>query len=90
LRTSGISVRVVLSMPSFTQIPQFLVGTPYVATIHARLANTLPPEAPLKFFPVPIEVPPLREHLQWHRTRQHDAASNWLRVFMHEVAAEEM
>ena len=90
LRTSGISVRVVLSMPSFTQIPQFLVGTPYVATIHARLANTLPPEAPLKFFPVPIDVPPLREHLQWHRMRQHDAASNWLRVFMHEVAAEEM
>ncbi len=88
LRTHQIAVRTAIAMPSFRQVPEFLIGTPYVATIHARLAKTLPPDMPLRFFPPPIDVPPLRETLQWHRTRQHDAASSWLRRLMQEVAQE--
>jgi LysR family transcriptional regulator, nod-box dependent transcriptional activator len=90
LRDSNLAVPSALALPNFTQLPEFLIGTPYIATIHARLAARLPPDLPLRIFPAPIAIPPLREHLQWHRAREHDAAAGWLRRLMQDVAAREM
>jgi LysR family transcriptional regulator, nod-box dependent transcriptional activator len=90
IRGQGLALPRALALPSFAQVPEFLVGTPYIATIHARLANRLPRAAPLRVFPTPIAIPPLTEHLQWHRSREHDAAAVWLIRLMQDVVAQDM
>lgn len=82
LKREGIALKVALSMPNFVLSPECVVGTPHLATIHARLARLLPPDLPVRVWPVPIAVPPVNENLQWHRLRQHDKPTAWLRDFM--------
>jgi LysR family nod box-dependent transcriptional activator len=79
-----------MSVPNFVLLPECVVGTPYLATIHARMARQLPEKLPLKIFPVPVHVPPIVENLQWHRLRQHDKASIWMRNFLLEVARNDL
>ena len=90
LREAGLVVPTALALPSFTLLPEFLIGTPYIATVPQRLAERLPEGLPLRIFPAPIEIPPLNEHLQWHGAREHDAAAAWLRRRMQDVAARQM
>lgn len=90
LNDEGIALKVAMSAPNFVLLPECVVGTPYLATIHARMARQLPRELPLKVFPLPIHVPPITENLRWHRLRQHDKASMWMRNFLFDVAREEL
>lgn len=90
LHTNHISVQTALALPNFSQLPEFVIGTPFVATIHARLAEKLPADLPLRLFQVPIDIPLLSENLQWHRARQHDVAAGWLRRFIQNIATSEM
>lgn len=82
LKDENIDLKVALSMPNFVLLPECVVGTPYVATIHARMAKLLSPDLPLKVFRVPIKVPPLVENLQWHQSRQHDKSMIWMRDYL--------
>jgi LysR family nod box-dependent transcriptional activator len=86
LKEQKISLQVALSMPNFVLLPECVVGTPYVATIHSRMARLLSPALPLKILPVPITVPPLIENLQWHRLRHHDKSTIWMRDYLLRVA----
>jgi LysR family transcriptional regulator, nod-box dependent transcriptional activator len=90
LHDNHIVIPTALAVPNFTQLPEFIIGTPFIATIHARLANKLSKDLPLRFLPPPIEIPPLREYLQWHSARRHDAAATWLRRLMQDVASVEL
>jgi LysR family nod box-dependent transcriptional activator len=86
LKDEKIDLKVALSMPNFVLLPECVVGTPYVATIHARMAKLLSPDLPLKIFPAPIRVPPLVENLQWHQLRQHDKSMIWMREYLLQAA----
>lgn len=86
MRDSDIKIQTAMSMPSFILLPEGVIGTPYIATIHARLAALLPDDLPIRKLPVPVSPPPLVENLQWHHLRHHDSASRWLRNFMIEAA----
>jgi LysR family transcriptional regulator, nod-box dependent transcriptional activator len=88
LKSRQINIESAMSMPNFLLHPECVVGTNYIATIHARLAKMLPVDLPVRLFPVPIDVPPLIENLQWHHLRRHDSASKWLREFLIALAAE--
>lgn len=87
LKDQKISIDSAMSMPNFVLLPECVIGTPYLATIHARFAALLPRSLPVRTFPLPISIPPVVEHLQWHNLRRHDSASQWMREFLMDFAA---
>jgi LysR family transcriptional regulator, nod-box dependent transcriptional activator len=79
LRKMGHARRVEIVVPSLLWMPEMIVGTSRLATIHARLADDLSRRWPLKVLPCPAAIPPLREVMQWHLYQEHDPAISWLR-----------
>jgi len=69
----------VASVPLFSMIPCLIVNTPYIATMHTRLAKRLAQNFEIRLIDVPKEFPLLREHMQWHKLKQHDLGLAWLR-----------
>jgi LysR family transcriptional regulator, nod-box dependent transcriptional activator len=64
---------------SFDVVPHLVVGTNRIATVATRLAEKYAQFLPLKLMPLPIEVPPMTEVLQWHKYHDQDPAYIWLR-----------
>lgn len=77
---------VVLSM-AFSLLPQLVVGTDLVATMHARLARKFAADLPLRLLASPLEMPKLVECAQWHRYRSLDPGVQWLRSLLVAVTA---
>lgn len=75
----GYSRRIEVIATSFNSIPQLLVGTRRIATIHRRLADFYARYLPLKFVAPPLEMPTLTEAIVWHKYRDGDPGSIWLR-----------
>jgi LysR family nod box-dependent transcriptional activator len=73
---------------SFDVVPHLIVGTNRIATVATRLANKYAKFLPLKQVPVPVEVPPMTEVLQWHKYHDKDPAYIWLRGVLREQAAK--
>ncbi|MCD2173425.1 LysR family transcriptional regulator [Rhizobium sp. C4] len=88
LKDQKVNIEIAMSMPNFVLLPECVVGTPYLTTIHARMAAMLEASLPVRILPVPIAVPPVVEYLQWHNLRRHDSASQWIRQFLLQMAAE--
>jgi LysR family transcriptional regulator, nod-box dependent transcriptional activator len=78
--------RVGTAVEHFTLIPEFVVGTEQIATVHAELAKVFKARFPLKVFPVPIELPPLPIIAQWNRVRELDPGVRWFASQLTEVA----
>ena len=66
--------------PAFDLAPQLVVGTDRIATVPTRLACKYAQFLPLKLLPLPINVPPIIEKLQWHRVHSQDPDHIWLRA----------
>jgi len=64
---------------SFDVVPHLVVGTNRIATVATRLAEKYAQFLPLKLIPLPIDVPPMTEVLQWHKYHDQDPAYIWLR-----------
>ena len=73
--------------PAFDLAPQFVVGTDRITTVPTRLACKYAQFLPLKLLPLPIDVPPLVEKLQWHRAHTQDPAHLWLRRQLRDAVA---
>lgn len=83
------SRRMEVMLPDFSSVPNMLVGTNLVATMHGRLARLYARHLPLRLLPVPIEFPVLSEMMQWHRHFHRDPALIWFRSILHECVAEQ-
>ena len=59
---------------TFDVVPHFVVGTDRVATVATRLARKYAKFLPLKLLPLPVEIPPMIEVLQWHKYHDQDPA----------------
>ncbi len=65
---------------SFGLLPQLVLGTSRVAVMHTRMALQVRNFWPqLRIVPLAFEAPRLVETLQWHRYRDLDLGSQWLR-----------
>ena len=64
---------------SFHMLPQLVIGTSRVATMHTRLATMLATELPIRLVKPAFDIPRLVEMLQWHKYRDLDPGSMWLR-----------
>ena len=65
-------------VPSFTMLPQAVIGTNRVATLQRRYAEYCARSMPITVLPVPFDMPKLREAAQWHPMREKDAGLAWL------------
>lgn len=73
--------------PSFSLVPELLVGTNMIATLPHRLAAKIVKQFPLKLIPCPVNIPSITENVQWHKFRDTDPSVVWLRQLFHETAA---
>jgi LysR family transcriptional regulator, nod-box dependent transcriptional activator len=87
LTQHGHSRRIEVIAMNFNLIPQFIVGTRRIATVHRRMAEYYQKLIPLKLISPPLKIPPLTEALQWHRSSDQDPGSIWLRKILKETAA---
>ena len=70
--------RIEVSVPSFSAIPAMLPQTQRIAVLQKRLALAFVDIFPITLRPLPFEIPPLREVVQFHTTRGNDAGVQWL------------
>ncbi|MCA0239635.1 MAG: LysR family transcriptional regulator [Proteobacteria bacterium] len=86
LQQCGINRRVEVVASTFNALPQLVVGTTRVATVHTRMAQLYARRMPLKVLPLPVDIPRLQMLLQWHGIRDDDPAHAWMREQMQHVA----
>ncbi|HEY1726503.1 MAG TPA: LysR family transcriptional regulator [Steroidobacteraceae bacterium] len=72
----------------FNVLPQYVLGTSRVATMHHRLARLYARHLPLKIVPLPFKCPPIREAIAWHSHRDQDLGLAWVREQFKATAAE--
>lgn len=78
-RTHGDERRVEVLAASFGLLPQLVAGTRRVATLHARQALLACAGLPVRSVRLAFETPLFTESLQWHKYRDLDPGSLWLR-----------
>lgn len=78
LRKLGYNRRIEVIAPFFSAMPSMLPGTLRLAVMHERLARALTPGLPLKVTALPFPFPPMREMIQFHRSREFDSGLHWL------------
>ena len=88
LRKYGERRRIEVTAPSFIQAPWLLPGTQRLALMHERLARLVAPPLSLAIAEAPVELPIMREMMQYHTARSNDAALAWLRRRLLAVAAQ--
>ena len=67
-------------------IPQLLLGTDRIATMHRRLARYFAKTMPLRIVELPVPLPAFTEAIQWPALHNSDPASIWLRGVVLEEA----
>ena len=87
LTNLGVTRRIEVRAMNFNSVPQHVVGTKRIATIHRRLADHYARYLPLRILTPPYELPSLTEAVQWHSLFQEDAGNRWLRMLMKQVAS---
>jgi LysR family transcriptional regulator, nod-box dependent transcriptional activator len=75
----GVKRRIEVAVQSFSMIPQLLLGTERIATMHRRLALYFAKTMPLRIVKLPMSLPPFAEAIQWPALHNSDPASLWLR-----------
>jgi DNA-binding transcriptional LysR family regulator len=86
LQALNVKRRIRVITCDFSSMATALVGTELVATMHTRLALACARRLPIRVLPLPYDLPPMAECLQWHRSRENDPCHIWLRGIMLEVA----
>ncbi len=64
--------------PSFLSIPGLLIGTNRISAMHRRLANRLAASQPIMMQELPLDIPPIREAVQWDISNNNDPAIRWV------------
>lgn len=75
----GFNRRLEVITNDFNTLPQLVVGTQRIATMHQRLARLYADHLPLRILPPPVKIPVMREVMLWHRSVEGDPMHRWLR-----------
>jgi LysR family transcriptional regulator, nod-box dependent transcriptional activator len=84
----GVTRRIEVLAMTFNSVPQHIVGTKRIATIHRRLAEYYARYLPLRILAPPYELPLLTEAVQWHSLFTEDAGNQWLRTLLKQAASD--
>lgn len=83
----GVNRRIDVIAMNFNAVPQYIVGTHRIGTIHRRMARYYSRYLPLRVIPCPYDIPPIVEAMQWHKYFDRDPGLAWLRGILKEVSA---
>jgi DNA-binding transcriptional LysR family regulator len=70
--------RVEIVTHSFLSLPGLVIGSNRIATMHRRLATRMAEYLPLTLREMPMEIPLIREAIQWHVSSGNDPAIRWV------------
>jgi len=87
-RHLGHERRIEVVTTAFNLVPQLLIGTSRIATVHRRLAIFYQRFLPLRIIAPPLEIPKFEQFMQWHRSRDRDPGCVWLRSVLKSAVAE--
>ncbi len=73
-------------MQNFSMIPQILLGTERIATMHRRLAQYFAKTTALRIVGLPMSLPAFTEAIQCPALHNSDPGSIWLRKVVLEEA----
>jgi LysR family transcriptional activator of mexEF-oprN operon len=79
LAESHLQRNVRLGTTRFATLPYIVKGTARVASVPELVGRVLAQTHGLAFCPLPIDVPPGRPTLAWHRRSERDPAGQWFR-----------
>lgn len=85
VRRYGITRRVAVTTYGFVTMPALVLGTEYVATVHARLARQFTERWPLVVRQPPLQFEPMQQSVQWHKYRTQDPGLLWLRGLLRQA-----
>lgn len=88
LEQLGVQRRVEVSCTTPALLGPLVVGTQRIATAPTRLARQQQQVLPLKLFEPPLELPHLKILMHWHRSRDTDGATVWLRELVVATSSE--
>lgn len=75
----GFNRRLEVITNDFNTLPQLIVGTQRIATMHRRLAELYARYLPLRLLPTPVKIPVMHEYMVWHRSMDGEPMLRWLR-----------
>lgn len=84
----GHARRVEIITMDFNSVPQFVIGTPRIATMHTHLAGHYARFLPIRLLRPEFELPILEEAIQWNRFHDADPAVTWMREMLASVASQ--
>ncbi|MBB6250980.1 LysR family transcriptional regulator [Nitrospirillum iridis] len=87
LERFGRTRRVEVFSPSFSLVPQLVLGTRRIATMHRRHAEHYARFLPLRLLSSPLDIPMVREMVQWHKFKRRDPGVQWLQRTLRDHAA---
>lgn len=89
LTSADISRHIEVSVGNFNALPQLLIGTNRIATMHTRLARMFANYFPLRLLAPPMEMSGIVMKMQWHKFFDSDPAHIWFRNLVGSVAKSE-
>ncbi|MXP26567.1 LysR family transcriptional regulator [Altererythrobacter indicus] len=88
-KSQGIERRIEVRAPSFIQAPFLVPGTMRFCVMHESLARLMAERLPLRILGIPFPIPPMREMMQFHATREADPGLLWLRKRITQAASSQ-
>ncbi|MEW6436362.1 MAG: LysR family transcriptional regulator [Pseudomonadota bacterium] len=82
----GRTLNVAVVAPSFTLIPQTVVGTDYLAIVPEQLARQSSKRLPLRLLRPPLDIPEMIDVLQWQAYQSEDPGLTWFRALLKRAA----
>ncbi|GAA0371130.1 LysR family transcriptional regulator [Bowmanella denitrificans] len=79
LASIGKARNVTLRLPTFSQIPPLLKGSPLIFTLPESFAHYLASRYPIKILPLPFYIEPMNAYLYWHHRLHQSTLHRWLR-----------
>lgn len=79
LSSKGLTRNITLSLPTFSQIPPFLVDSDLIFSLPKSFAEYLSEYFPIKMLPLPFDVEPLIIYLYWHQRKHSSKLHRWVR-----------
>lgn len=84
----GIERDIALTSYTFASLPQLVVDSDRIATVHKHLAEAYRETLLIDIHPLPFETPVLEERIQWHAYRDQDPGIRWLTGIIKRAAKE--
>ncbi len=79
LASIGKARNVTLRLPTFSQIPPLLKGSPLIFTLPESFARYLASRYPIKILPLPFYIEQMKVYLYWHHRLHQSSLHQWLR-----------